>query len=674
MGARHEHATDSPPPPPGPPAQQADRMRSASAAAVAPCEPADSPAGHLAAHQLGAVFAAMADGVIISDRDGHTRRMNPAARRLLALDARPDYESLPLTEQLRLLRVRDALGHPVSEQQLMSWGKRVIAGETLSGIGTGALTVRALDGRDVALGVTAAPVRGARGAIVGAVWIVRDMTELRRLAHRTSEALAALVTMAELLVSAGPAPSDITSTTSDVSPDGPRSSPRASPDGHSAARKKATSAVAQQLAQLALTVMGCRQLGIIAEEAPRGELRLVAFAEQIARGQRYRRTEAPWRGRRLPDLVPPALTARLERGESISIDYADPEFAGLPNPFRARVTLLTPMRLVGRLVGVMAVDYWPDPHTFTPEEMALAAGTARMVTLVLERDRLLREREEARASALALREANHRMDDFLAVASHELRAPMMSGVIAVELAQRRVRDLQTGARARVDGLDMEMNELGEVLAQATESVERLSRLVAHLLDASRIQAGQLDIVPKLADLAAIVREAVARQQVLAPERAIHLHLPPGGQVQVLADADRIGQVVTNLVGNALKYAPEDQAVEVQVQPRGRRARVSVRDEGPGLPVEEQRHIWDRYHQAPSIRANSGKGSGMGLGLYIAREIVRAHGGQVGVQSSPGKGATFWFSLPLDGYAESQQSRTGKRGHETGKGQPPPVTG
>jgi signal transduction histidine kinase len=88
-------------------------------------------------------------------------------------------------------------------------------------------------------------------------------------------------------------------------------------------------------------------------------------------------------------------------------------------------------------------------------------------------------------------------------------------------------------------------------------------------------------------------------------------------------------------------------VEVGLRVHGGRARVSVRDQGPGLPSEEQRRIWERYHQVPGIRANAGTSVGLGLGLYLSREIVTVHGGQVGVRSAPGKGSTFWFTLPLD---------------------------
>jgi signal transduction histidine kinase len=117
-------------------------------------------------------------------------------------------------------------------------------------------------------------------------------------------------------------------------------------------------------------------------------------------------------------------------------------------------------------------------------------------------------------------------------------------------------------------------------------------------------------------------------------------------VPVVADAQRIGQVVTNYLTNALKYSPADRPIEVGLEVDAQQARVWVRDEGPGLPPEDQKHIWDRFYQAEGVAVQSGSGVGLGLGLHISRTIIGQHYGQVGVQSAPGHGSTFWFTLPL----------------------------
>ncbi len=181
---------------------------------------------------------------------------------------------------------------------------------------------------------------------------------------------------------------------------------------------------------------------------------------------------------------------------------------------------------------------------------------------------------------------------------------------------------------------------------------RLDRLVGDLLDVSRIQAGNLDLRLEPCDLAGVVREAVEEQRASWPERRLTLALP-AGPIAVMADDDRIGQVVTNYLTNALKYSPAREPVAVMVRveqaraKRGQpRVRVQVRDLGPGLLTDEQARIWERFHRAPGITLQSGSGVGLGLGLYIAKTIVERHGGTVGVESAPEAGSTFWFTLPL----------------------------
>jgi signal transduction histidine kinase len=147
-------------------------------------------------------------------------------------------------------------------------------------------------------------------------------------------------------------------------------------------------------------------------------------------------------------------------------------------------------------------------------------------------------------------------------------------------------------------------------------------------------------------LDAVVREAVEEQRQLHPERTIALDVPSEPRVPVVADAHRLGQVVTNLLTNALKYSPTDRPVEVGLQVHNQQARVWVRDAGPGLPPAEQEHVWERYYRAPGVSVQSGSGIGLGLGLHISRTIIEQHQGQVSVQSAPGQGSTFWFSLPL----------------------------
>ncbi len=123
-------------------------------------------------------------------------------------------------------------------------------------------------------------------------------------------------------------------------------------------------------------------------------------------------------------------------------------------------------------------------------------------------------------------------------------------------------------------------------------------------------------------------------------------IPNVEEVPVIADADRIGQVLTNYLTNAFKYSPADRPVEVCLEIEGQTARVSVCDEGLGLTAQQQEHIWERFHQVEGIEVQSAPVGGLGLGLYICQTFIERHNGQVGVQSVPKVGSSFWFTLPL----------------------------
>ena len=456
----------------------------------------------------------------------------------------------------------------------------------------------------------------------------RDITERKRadeersrLEQRTYAALGALLEMAEALVQA---PDELELAGDDVAEvtEAEAGVPGIGPLG-------------RRLAELTRQVLGCERVVLLAVDAATGRLRPLAGVG------RYRYDEAIVRremaGTSLGDYLAAGHVERLRAGEVILADLA----AGLGGElgrgvFGARQVLVAPMRVGRELMGVLALDHVSDEHTYTVGELALAEAVAKLAALVIERERLLREREEARASAAALRQANQRMDEFLDVTSHELRTPLTVVKANVQLL---------GRLAGPETIQAQLT--GRTLRQ----VDRLTRMVNDLLDVTRIQAGKLDLHIRQTDLAELVREAVEEQRQVAPERRIELALAVGleGGFAVRADADRIGQVLTNYLTNALKYSAADRPVWVELKQVGEIGRVEVRDEGPGLEPEQQARVWERFHRAPGVEVLSGPHLGLGLGLFITRQIVERHGGAVGVESVPGQGCTFWFTLPLATY-------------------------
>jgi PAS domain S-box-containing protein len=222
-------------------------------------------------------------------------------------------------------------------------------------------------------------------------------------------------------------------------------------------------------------------------------------------------------------------------------------------------------------------------------------------------------------------------DDFLSIASHELKTPLTSLKILAQLTRRRLT--RGGVKE------------AEQLAGMERSIERMERLVNDLLDVTRIQERKLALRLESCDLVTIARQ-VAAEQMAATERPITLDLP-SEPVMTIADSERIGQVLTNLLSNALKYSSPGCPVwlKLEVVP-AREAHFVVKDEGAGIPPGLQTHLFERFYRVPGVQVQSGSGVGLGLGLYISREIVERHGGRMSVESGVGQGAAFHVTLPL----------------------------
>lgn len=232
------------------------------------------------------------------------------------------------------------------------------------------------------------------------------------------------------------------------------------------------------------------------------------------------------------------------------------------------------------------------------------------------------------------READVLKDTFISVVSHELKTP-------VSIIKGYAETLRRPEARRNPAL------VEEMLESITEESDRLARLVDDLLDASRLQAGGLpfrDIED--VDLRFIARRVVERYAPQSAQHRLSLDFTPADEFPtVRGDPQRLEQVLDNLVSNAIKYSPRGGVVEIKGEASAVEVVISVRDEGVGIPLEEQERIFTRFHRvvSPETRAVSGTG----LGLYLTRAIVQAHGGRCWVDSIPGQGATFYIALPRE---------------------------
>ncbi|WP_376795916.1 ATP-binding protein [Thermogemmatispora sp.] len=601
--------------------------------------------------RLRAVLEASGDSVLLYDHRGRLVYLNAVARRLLPL-LQPDHARLAALSaageegQPRVGETVEAVEELLlSEAPTSAPLKRILQeGQAIAGEQAVDIKIKLAGGEEAIFSFSGAPVRGSRGQIIGAVIIGREVTARRRLEQRAHRALEALLAMAEALVQPGEEPLPLQA------------------QGEQQSGEGQTRLVMLRLGELTRQVLGCRRVAMLGLE--RGTERIQHVAVTGVTPQQERLWQEIVLGVPLGAFLSAPLLERLRAGESLLIDLAAPEFEHLRRQVRSyplRALLVIPMCLRERLIGLLSVDYGPEEHSYSPDELALAAAVARMATLVLEREHLLEERAEARASVLALREANRRMDEFISFASHELRAPLTVLKANAQLIKRLLqkasvlgRDLGGAAGSgptrqsplQVQPVLQRLASIPELLDRSIAQVDLLDRLVGDLLDFSRIQSETLQLVRRRCDLAAIVREVVQSQQQVHPGRDLRLSIESAGEVVVEVDAVRIGQVLTNYLLNAIRYAPPERPIEVRLLVEGQQARVLVRDEGPGVPPELQQRIWERFYRAPGIPVQEGSPVGLGLGLHICRTIIQLHGGQVGLESKPGQGATFWFALPL----------------------------
>jgi signal transduction histidine kinase len=247
----------------------------------------------------------------------------------------------------------------------------------------------------------------------------------------------------------------------------------------------------------------------------------------------------------------------------------------------------------------------------------------------LELVRMRREVAWERAHAEKLGEAVRARDDFLSIASHELKTPLTAfqlNLSAIERGLSQVSQVTIGDRLEV----------------ARRSVRRLARLIEMLLDVSQLTTGRLKLSPAQVDLATIVSDVVAASEEEARRLGTLLSVQLESPLPGNFDPERMGQVVHHLLSNALKFG-QGRPVELSLRSQGNGVVLTVVDHGIGIPPDDRARIFERFERAVSVRQYGG----LGLGLWVARQVVEAHQGAIRVEDTPGGGATFHIHLPLD---------------------------
>jgi signal transduction histidine kinase len=332
---------------------------------------------------------------------------------------------------------------------------------------------------------------------------------------------------------------------------------------------------------------------------------------------------------------PPALSLGLDGEEPVLISRVTDEWLrenAEDEEEHARVRELGPTSLIfvplvarGTRLGVLVLASSRADRLYGPGDLVLARELGRIASVAIDNARLY----------LQAQDAIQARDEVLRVVSHDLRNPLNT----IDMGAAYL--LEEGPRELRDGV------FGRTLGTIVNSTRRANRMIEDLLDVARIEGGALSIERAPEPVEPIVREALETYRHAADEQGIELELrldPP--LPPVVADRDRVLQVLGNLLTNALKFTPAGGRVEVGAAAEGDEIRLWVRDNGPGLDPAHLPHLFDRFWQA---RRSDRRG--LGLGLAIVKGLVEAHGGRVWVESAPGHGSRFQFTLPASSPAE-----------------------
>jgi PAS domain S-box-containing protein len=299
---------------------------------------------------------------------------------------------------------------------------------------------------------------------------------------------------------------------------------------------------------------------------------------------------------------------------------ADEDHLRILRRLEPRSLLVVPLVARGRTLGAFGLFSARADHHYDEDDRLLATELGRRAALAVDNARLYREARDAVAAR----------DEVLSIVSHDLGNPLS----AVRVS------------ARVLGRAIEAGDVASAPAQIEairSAALQMERLIKDLLEIRRIEAGRLRLVPRAEPVSTLVEEAVRSLHGVAAEQGVALcyRLDEGLPALIRVDADRVQQILSNLVGNALKFTPPGGVVTVAAGPGDESVVFAVEDTGPGIRKEDLPYVFDRFWQA------SQQGShGMGLGLAIAKGLTEAHGGHIVVQSEPGGGSRFSVTLPL----------------------------
>ncbi len=607
----HNHTNEGNQQPGIPPARQ---PVSRSQFHVAPEEWVSSP-------QYETAFASLPDAALACDRDGKLFCINDAALNLFEISSVCSWLGMPYRELLQHYDWYDEQQRPTFLAPWLLNLDRNAAGAFP--IYEQTLLLSLLSGRRVLLELRCAPLLDAEQQVSGMVFLLHKVTPRYQKALRLQRVSEAISTLNESIAQI---PERFTFVISDevlfLSPP--------------------VLFVVQKLVDVIHQVLACWRVSLVALEPGTHYLSYVVGSGFSAE-QEQRRQEL--RGRFLStEILDETLLTSLYANQEVILGSDRMHFpVGHPADFGAATLLIVPLFLEQQLAGGLIVANQGWGNGYSQEEIDFVKAVAAQSLLIIEWLGNLQKQ----ARELVLYEVNHLIGGFLTLASHELRTPLTGIKGNLQLAQRRLERLKREMAQPTERISEHLEQTRQSLESAAQSAQLQERMVQYMIDDARIQADQLVLSLKPYDLLVLLKKAVEQQQMSVPGRAIKLeNLTTGHTLPVLVDVGRIIQVLTLYLENALNYSPAERPVIVQVRSLDNLARVSVHDEGVGIPLEEQEHLWDRFYRGKGSAVQHELDLSLGLSFYLSQALIERHHGSVGVESEPGHGTTYWFSLPI----------------------------
>ncbi|HYC88138.1 MAG TPA: ATP-binding protein [Thermoanaerobaculia bacterium] len=535
-----------------------------------------------------AMIGGMSDGVLLVDGEGRSVFINPAGQRLLG---KADI-GVPIFKQAEVYRLRDEHGRMLDPQELP-------AAQALS-TGRAVQDVTVLIAREgaerVAVSMSATPLR-EDDRTSGVVVTFRDITERRAL----EEQMQVQAERAQILADAGAFFS------SNIDP------------------TWVTQAIAERVAE----VLGDWS-AVILRTADSKELRVASIYHRdmsslgLAWSYIYRQPLVVGEGI-IGQVVSTGYPSMMTDVRP-SFDHTNPGTYHA-SPVTLASLLVLPLRTRREMIGALVIAANDPERAMTDDKLPLAEILAERAALAIENAKLYTEQVEARRK---VEDLSRLKDEFLSIASHELRTPVTSIKGYTQLAKMLIKE-------------GDLNTSEEYLDIALDQIDRMSRLILELLDVSRIETGRLEIRREGIAWPQFVRDVVHRHHTAVSDRRFHVSVPDESKI-VTGDRDRLEQVLGNLLENAVKYSPDGSDVTVTVDDRGDSLVTAVCDRGIGIPADELAQVFERFHRGRQV--SSTNYGGLGLGLYITKQIIERHGGSIWVESKEGHGTTFYFSLPV----------------------------